>query len=1072
VTWHDLRSGNYDIYAQRINASGTVQWTANGVPLCTATGPQQNPQIASDGSGGAIVTWTDSRSGNYDIYAQRISASGAVQWTANGVPLCTATANQNTPQIASDGSSGAIVTWYDYRSGNSDIYAQRIDVSGTVQWTANGVPLCTATGDQLYSQIASDGSGGALVTWDDQRSGEHRIYIQRTTDVGMGPVCEIYPEAIVIPDVIRTGTYIDTSFTITNIGLGMLVGYVEESCGDFEIVSGGGSYGLTNGQSRVVTVRFQPDEAGAHNCAVETGMYLCSDVSVTGTAYACPPDSVLYVDASAIGGNDGTSWADAFTDLQDALYRAGLCGEVTEIWVAGGTYYPSKTGSKTASFALRSGLAIYGGFAGTETSLGERDLSANTTVLSGDLGTPGYKPDNSYHVVTGSGANGTAVLDGFTITGGNAVVSPTSGGGMYSVGGSPTVRNVVFTGNAAGTLGGGMYNRSGSNPTVVNVVFFRNNAGQYGGGMCNSASSPVLINTTFTRNRAAIGGGGMYNNPSASPQIVNTIMWEDSTSSMVLPEIANLNSSAPSISYSLLSDCGGSGPGWESAYGTDGGHNTEGDADFVDMISGDLHLLGGSYAIDSGNGAVPGLPATDIEGNPRIQGTAVDMGAYEGEYSVVRVGVETDPPGLDIVIDGENLTSPQEFYARSGSTHEIGTTTPQTQGEILYSFAGWSDAGAISHEIAVPDVADTTYTATFTWAHTCALIDSIVDVPGDQGGWARVFFRRSHYDDVSETTYPIARYDMHRRVDDPALAARVFAEGKALENGNVEYDGRHFVIVPLSPASGAGSGAGADRAPAAAPPGLWEVVGTVSAAQQEHYICLAPTLADSAAAIRYTAYYISAHSTTPAVYFDSPADSGYSVDNIAPGAPLGLAVAYNTGSGNELVWDASPEPDFQYYRIYRGDEEDFVPGPATLVHQTATPGWTDPEYDGWDVHYKITALDHAGNESVPASPSSVTGADSPAVPKAFALYQNAPNPFNPTTTIGFDLERPAHVKLTVYNVKGEAVATLLNAQMTAGRKEISWTARDDRGMSVASGIYFYRLEAGPFTKTRKMVLLR
>jgi len=182
ITWFDLRSGNYDIYAQRINAGGTVQWAANGVAICTATGDQYNPMIVSDGSGGAIITWCDGRNGsNCDIYAQRINAAGAVQWTANGVAICTATGDQDYPTIVSDASGGAIISWEDFRSGSHyDIYAQRINAGGTVQWTANGVAICTVTGSRVIPTIVSDGSGGAIITWQDYRSGTNSdIYAQR-----------------------------------------------------------------------------------------------------------------------------------------------------------------------------------------------------------------------------------------------------------------------------------------------------------------------------------------------------------------------------------------------------------------------------------------------------------------------------------------------------------------------------------------------------------------------------------------------------------------------------------------------------------------------------------------------------------------------------------------------------------------------------------------------------------------------------------------------------------------------------------------------------------------------------
>src|SRR5439155_11269911 len=142
IAWQDYRSGTkWDSFAQRVNAAGVPQWTANGVALCTAAGDQRSPTIISDGAGGAIVAWQDARGGNYDIYAQRVSAAGVSQWNADGVALCTAANDQIYPTIASDGAGGAIVTWQDARSGNYDIYARRVSAAGARQWTADGVAL-------------------------------------------------------------------------------------------------------------------------------------------------------------------------------------------------------------------------------------------------------------------------------------------------------------------------------------------------------------------------------------------------------------------------------------------------------------------------------------------------------------------------------------------------------------------------------------------------------------------------------------------------------------------------------------------------------------------------------------------------------------------------------------------------------------------------------------------------------------------------------------------------------------------------------------------------------------------
>ncbi|MFZ5948692.1 MAG: T9SS type A sorting domain-containing protein [Stygiobacter sp.] len=187
ITWMDYRRGYADIYAQKINSNGLVQWTTNGIPICVATGNIYlwSPTIISDGSGGAIITWYDNRNGNYDIYVQKIDSSGKVQWTTNGVVICTAKDHQWSPTIISGGSGGAIITWYDNRNGNYDIYAQKINSSGEVQWTTNGISICTAPGVQWYPTIVSDGSGGAIITWEDNRSFNNDIYAQKINSNGM-----------------------------------------------------------------------------------------------------------------------------------------------------------------------------------------------------------------------------------------------------------------------------------------------------------------------------------------------------------------------------------------------------------------------------------------------------------------------------------------------------------------------------------------------------------------------------------------------------------------------------------------------------------------------------------------------------------------------------------------------------------------------------------------------------------------------------------------------------------------------------------------------------------------------
>ncbi len=187
IAWIDDRSLGSDVYVQRINAAGVVQWTSNGVPLCTAPGAQQDLAMATDTQQGAIVVWQDQRGGPAgDIYARRVNEAGAPQWVADGVAVCAAAGAQETPSAVADGAGGAIFAWADQRAGNYDVYSQRVIGTGTVSWTDGGVAVCAATGDQLAPKPCSDGSNGAYLVWQDGRGGATAdVYGQRVSDTGV-----------------------------------------------------------------------------------------------------------------------------------------------------------------------------------------------------------------------------------------------------------------------------------------------------------------------------------------------------------------------------------------------------------------------------------------------------------------------------------------------------------------------------------------------------------------------------------------------------------------------------------------------------------------------------------------------------------------------------------------------------------------------------------------------------------------------------------------------------------------------------------------------------------------------
>lgn len=180
IVWEDSLNFYWDIYAQRISSNGTLLWSSGGVSICSASNTQANPRVDEDGLGGAIFTWQDKRNNtDYDIYAQRINSSGVVQWATNGVVICNSINTQSNPRIEPDGSNGALIGWMDKRNGlDNNIYIQRINSSGIVQWTTNGVSVCSATNNQSALDMKYIGTSGIVLSWKDDRASANAIYSQ------------------------------------------------------------------------------------------------------------------------------------------------------------------------------------------------------------------------------------------------------------------------------------------------------------------------------------------------------------------------------------------------------------------------------------------------------------------------------------------------------------------------------------------------------------------------------------------------------------------------------------------------------------------------------------------------------------------------------------------------------------------------------------------------------------------------------------------------------------------------------------------------------------------------------
>ena len=233
---------------------------------------------------------------------------------------------------------------------------------------------------------------------------------------------------------------------------------------------------------------------------------------------------VYHVDDSAPAGGDGLAWSTCFDSLVDAL---ALAASDDEIRVAQGIYKPTTGTDRSATFSLLSGVSLLGGYAGYgATDPNTRDISAFETVLSGDIGTTSFAFDNSYHVLTASGADATALLSGFTITAGKANGSSDNarGAGMYSYSGSPTVTDCTFIANAAQSTGGAIHNVQSSSPVLTRCTFVANEA-YWGGAIANDDfSDPCIVACKFLGNDARFDGGAIYNGWRSNPALLNCLL--------------------------------------------------------------------------------------------------------------------------------------------------------------------------------------------------------------------------------------------------------------------------------------------------------------------------------------------------------------------------------------------------------------------------------------------------------------------------------------------------------------------------------------------------------------------
>ncbi|MDR0793182.1 MAG: T9SS type A sorting domain-containing protein [Chitinophagaceae bacterium] len=665
--------GDGDYWVVKLDNTGAIQWQKS----LGGSGDDWAYSVQQTTDGGYIVAGVsnsndgdviDNHDNNADYWIVKLDNTGAIQWqeSLGGSGYDGAQSIQQT----TDG--GYIVAGYSSSNngnvsgnhGSDDYWIVKLNNTGAIQWQES---LGGSGDDEAYS-IQQTTDGGYIVagySWsnDGNVSGNHGIddyWIVKLNNTG---------------DIQWQKSLGGSSFEWANSiqqttdGGYIVAGESSSNNGDVTGNHGGNDYwvvkldntGAMQWQKSLGSSAYDEEaysiqqttdggyivvgNSGSNDGDV-TGNHGNADFWVVKLAPATTPDAsgIVYVNKNAPPTSSGTgnSWANAVTEFANALAAAKTNTNIKQIWVAAGTYYPLYSAqdsyfSTTAdpdlrnkAFVLVNNVQLYGGFAGDENTIGTRHGGAS--VLSGDIGAANNAADNAYHVVVSVGNVSSAILDGFTVSGGNAngnnsiTVNGIDGAIQYYGGGiadeysSPAISNCIISNNKASNSGGiDMYSSSSN---ITNCAFTGNTA-DVGGGAYIKSSSPVITNCTIAGNTAS-SGGGIENDASAS-NLANCIIYNNGDND--IDDDGSLG-----ISYSLVQ--GGF---------TGGTKVTDADPLFTDPTNGIYTLQPGSPAIGTGSEDAytnaGGNLATDkdLAGNPRLFGNNIDMGAYEFQASQLPV---------------------------------------------------------------------------------------------------------------------------------------------------------------------------------------------------------------------------------------------------------------------------------------------------------------------------------------------------------------------------------------------------------------------------------------------------
>lgn len=455
---------------------------------------------------------------------------------------------------------------------------------------------------------------------------------------------------------------------------------------------------------------FTPVKSGVASIVATNTYGACT--ATTSFEYRVSGETV-FVDSSVAVSGDGSSWTNAYKTIKEAFT---YCPNLKTIYVAKGTYFPTDGTNRDSAFVLpmNGGIQIFGGY---PSGGGKRDVTQYPTILSGDIGNRNDTSDNSHHIIVLSGINNTAdstIIDGFTIMNGNGkalgsftyngntIPRNTGGGialyqnsstkitirncfitknfaakgaGVFNESSEPLIQNNFIQGNEAVDNGGGIGVLNSSQPILVNVLLSGNKA-NFGGALFNENSGTFIINCTVAGNFGRTGSGGIFNkNNSSQAHIANTVIFGNRHTSGIL-NIYNTQTGTLTVANSLIE----SGNGWNADFGIDEGNNLFYNPQFINWIvptagntpntQGNYNLKSSSPIINKGSNIYFDVSSnpdihfidSDLIGNPRIQSTFIDIGAYETSYSTSLI---PDANGIIYVTESGNGTSFGDSWANA-----------------------------------------------------------------------------------------------------------------------------------------------------------------------------------------------------------------------------------------------------------------------------------------------------------------------------------------------------------------------------------------------------------------------